>query len=464
MALHCKQTFLPSSIQKLVDKDEILDTCQDTFHYGSNNGFDSSGCYFSIYFQRGLGLSRDYDGCKVMLYRFENDEEKIGTCFINLYRSPKVVQPPNFNPFDPPEDAEESDYVTQKLEYDVVTMRWFNVEKTSKDDGDHQLTVYSSCLRPLYENGGKKTIDVEEADDGNDVLVLSYPNIQGFLGADINNMVCGNFLVLMVTPDEANFIVDLIKFDDKEIFHFKRLTARGDYTVYNPLSFGLPSKVYLDMEWQRFYVMSNYELYCYDFNGEKIFDGSIRNYEVDKMVIEKTMQVSNRVFITAISPPQFPMDTIRLIEITRNEIKLGDCIKLSSSKYNFMHKYIWVQRYLGKQYFCWLEARPNTNCFFSVNAYDLQTGGEAVLYKFEEPFYGDCYLNWNMRELALVTELDDEERIKRLCVERIPFFMNSESNCCSLKEQARFVCLNNFHEGYLCQKLPKDLLRFLDIL
>eukprot|EP00111_Clytia_hemisphaerica_P014162 TCONS_00041714-protein len=188
MALHYKKPFLPSSIQKLVDKDEILDTCQDGFHYGSNNGFDSSGCYFSIYFQRGLGLSSDYDGCKVMLYRFENDEEKIGTCYINLYRSPKVVQPPNFNPFDPPEDAEESDYVTQKLEYDVVTMRWFNVEKTSKDDGDHQLTVYSSCLRPLYENGGKKTINVEKADNGNDVLVLSYPNIQKFLGADINNV------------------------------------------------------------------------------------------------------------------------------------------------------------------------------------------------------------------------------------------------------------------------------------
>ena len=83
MTLHCKQTFLPSHIPKLVDEDEILDECQDAFHYGSNNGFDSSGRYFSIYFKRGNGLSMDYNGCKVMLCRFEDDGEKIGVS-VNL--------------------------------------------------------------------------------------------------------------------------------------------------------------------------------------------------------------------------------------------------------------------------------------------------------------------------------------------------------------------------------------------
>ena len=66
-------------------------------------------------------------------------------------------------------------------------MRWLNVEKTSKGD-DHQLTVFSSCLRPLYENGGKKTVNVDKADEGNDVIVLSYPVIERFLEADINNV------------------------------------------------------------------------------------------------------------------------------------------------------------------------------------------------------------------------------------------------------------------------------------
>ena len=182
------------------------------------------------------------------------------------------------------------------------------------------------------------------------------------------------------------------------------------------------------------------------------------------MTIEKTMQVSNRVFVTAIRTMwQYPMEFIRLFEVTQNGIKLGESIKLSS-KFNHGHKYIWVQRYIGKQYFCWLEARPDTLCFFSINAYNLQTGLESVLYKFDEPFHGHCYLNWNMRELALVTESKEQERIKRVHVEKIPFFMNADSNCSTLKERARFVCLNNFHEDYLCQKLPKDLLRFLDIL
>ena len=91
---------------------------------------------------------------------------------------------------------------------------------------------------------------------------------------------CGNFLVLTVVSDVDHFIVDLIKFDDKEIFHFKRLTAQGDKYVYDPLSYGLAGKVYLDMEWQRFYIMSDYHLHCYDFTGEKMFEGSIRNIEV----------------------------------------------------------------------------------------------------------------------------------------------------------------------------------------
>ena len=93
-------------------------------------------------------------------------------------------------------------------------------------------------------------------------------------------MICGNFLVLIVVTDDANFIVDMVKFNDKEIFHFKRLTAQGDNYVYQPLFYGLPSRVYLDMEWQRFYIMSNYSLHCYGFTGEKMFEGSIRNYEV----------------------------------------------------------------------------------------------------------------------------------------------------------------------------------------
>ena len=95
-------------------------------------------------------------------------------------------------------------------------------------------------------------------------------------------MVCGNFLVLMVVIDDANFIVDLIKFDEKEIFHFKRLNAQGDNSVYRltVASWNVPSKVYLDMEWQRFYIMSDYHLHCYDFTGEKMFEGSIRNIEV----------------------------------------------------------------------------------------------------------------------------------------------------------------------------------------
>ena len=78
MTLHCKQTFLPSHIPKLVDEDEILDECQNAFTYGSNNGFDNSGRYFSIYFKRGNGLSMEYNGSKVMMYRFEDDGEKIG--------------------------------------------------------------------------------------------------------------------------------------------------------------------------------------------------------------------------------------------------------------------------------------------------------------------------------------------------------------------------------------------------
>ena len=181
------------------------------------------------------------------------------------------------------------------------------------------------------------------------------------------------------------------------------------------------------------------------------------------MAIEKTMQVSNRVFVTAIrTSNQYPMESIRLFEITQTGINLGDSINLSS-KYNHMHKYIWIQRYLGKQYFCWLEARPdNTDLFLSINAYNLQTGKESILYDLEDIFCGDCYLNWNMRELALLTT--DECFYKRLHIEKIPFFLKADSNCSSLKERARFVCLNNFHEDYLCQKLPKDLLRFLDIL
>ena len=78
MSFQHKQTFLPHYLTKLVDKDEILDETQAARHYGSNNGFDYSGRYFSIYFQRGNGLSMDYNGCKVMIYRFENHGEKIG--------------------------------------------------------------------------------------------------------------------------------------------------------------------------------------------------------------------------------------------------------------------------------------------------------------------------------------------------------------------------------------------------
>ena len=95
-------------------------------------------------------------------------------------------------------------------------------------------------------------------------------------------MVCGNFLVIIIIPDDTDFIVDLLKFDEKEIFHFKRLNGRGKESVYNPWYpiHGIPSRVFLDMEWQRFYIVNNVSLHCYDFTGEKMFEDSISNFNV----------------------------------------------------------------------------------------------------------------------------------------------------------------------------------------
>ena len=106
---------------------------------------------------------------------------------INLYRSPRAYELEDYNPLDPAGDGEDCDYVTQRLQYDVLTMRWLNVERAYNGD-EEQVIVYSGCLRPFYENGGKRNINVDQADEGNDVLELSYPVVGDLLSAEITKV------------------------------------------------------------------------------------------------------------------------------------------------------------------------------------------------------------------------------------------------------------------------------------
>uniref|UniRef100_A0A7M5VDH3 Uncharacterized protein n=1 Tax=Clytia hemisphaerica TaxID=252671 RepID=A0A7M5VDH3_9CNID len=401
----------------------------------STNGFDRSGKYFTI----DLGGSGG-SPYQILVYHFDNDIQALKYNLVNL------------------EIMNKKHYKRSML--DPFTTRWFCI--SMEFDKEKQFVhIESGCLEKYL--GRSVTIPID-AEQQSGCIERSYPRGH-IIEFHIRVINTERYLETLVQArGSRDYVIDLFKFDEKNLLHFKRLTIPDNigYLLYGRLVVASVYPLY-DLRSERLYLIEKSNrndrgiLSGFDLSGNKIFEYRIQKQakcgglDQDFCFIE---HINGSIFVIVWTDLEVSICNFTHTRmVILNSFQLPPEMKHSAS--------FDLLRCFEKCYLCietekYLKISSN-----GVRLFDISSG--QLVYNFETGFLLHMFcFNRSLEEFSVV--IVDETRCRPdyfLKILKTGLFRNSETN---LKQWARLACLNHFDDEYLAGNLPRCLKEYLGIL
>ena len=249
-----RQSFLPSSISECFETKATWNGKELPSKNGGDFGFDDSGKYLTAFvnlynassIEMMDGLYSSFD---------ENDADDFNRFSLLIYSVNEETNKLQAAGMIQLEEIEENPYI--KHEYNLEFHRWFIIEDS--DFYERNVIIRSGSLKPLINliiSKDKRTIVTTFQETEDTFLELTYPGLQKQLTSSsvIETKEHGSLLLLYVAQSTNHeevqrcnyFAIDLIKFDEKECSHFKRISATKLLDEFSTISIdssvcGLPT-------------------------------------------------------------------------------------------------------------------------------------------------------------------------------------------------------------------------------
>eukprot|EP00111_Clytia_hemisphaerica_P009168 TCONS_00026952-protein len=354
--------------------------------------------------------------------------------------------------------------------FDASSGRWFVVgfitDRLQVSLPDKSV-IYSGFIDSSQPDG--HIIYCEK--DSLEKIKLNYPSGNH---SDINPRryccLIGNILVILSQPGVGDRLIDLVRFDDKEMYRFQRIPIRC------PVLYTQPS-IFLDTSSSIVYITKNriqrrkrlqsgqaistmsHELTAVDFSGDVILEREFVDLG-DDFQIKDLFHIRKSFFLAFCSYSHSKRRVLKIFNARQLGINILKSVELS----NF--NYLRIRRrlenpfrkvyYFGQELACTIV--KDTAVSYGVWSYNTVTGERKVLYSGSENEQIHHFdLNWDLSEIAVWTSTPERQK-KHLKIVKLP------SHDITLKHFARLACLKSFGEEYLNERLPVCLQRYLGIL
>ena len=412
-------------------------------------GFDSSGRYFTYMFSPdGIASPPWSINVEVTVHQFSDSTKELTCKSLQVSLAAKIESRTWYYPF-----------------YDAATTRWFLFEKDPEKESKglrryfsdqsntyRTLSIHTGCLKQLFgqlSNTELKTT-FEETEDSTIKLTYLAPDFR-IISPKVmqEHNFSDGYLILVVLEHyfEHRYSIDIIKFDAKKAFHFKRIKnispSTGLFSVYG-------CKTYLNLDLNMVLVMDwyNSSLFALDFNGNEYFLHNFTDSEHGRLM--KFGQLKGSVFYLLYGDEELEEQDIQIVNVTENGLELKHEVHLDT--YSEKTR---IKRFFDEYFILELLKDPFGSGVIGFNLLDIKSGD--VLMSFEDDDlddleFDDVSFNWDKQEIVFEIKDFDPYHVKRMVLPTTNH---------SLKHQARLACLRVCNDEYLKNNLPGCLQKYL---
>eukprot|EP00111_Clytia_hemisphaerica_P002856 TCONS_00008065-protein len=451
--------FLPPEIKDCgIDFKDLDDEIQDQINKDGYSGYEYTGKYFTIFYGGHFSFMENFHILACVL-KFDEARQKIRQKTINIHiRYPGSLTTSSGT-----------------VKYNPTTTDWFvifGLNNSTRRQGRMtgnivpriEINIYHGCLRPYL--GTSRFIEIDGKNyPTNNQLQLIYPYSER-PSQDRKSMLCqsktyGSLLVIFLsqhgnTLDTTNFIIDIVKYNETEISHFKRIEAKLKRRLFS-------QQLYFNSTKNIFYIFnvgySTQSVVAFDFDGEVLFKHALPN----GVKIERVHHIENSLFMDQTTIParilKISEDRVDIVVIRMNsEMLVNSPEKYTYSFINHLgNRFIEINQEVGQN--------RNYNKIIS-RLYNFHTGEE--LYENQRdsnrPF---CWYNWNMRDIGYIDIRTRQEvvgnRIRQVDDKVLQFQKIQINSDITLKHLARMTCMESLSCEYMSQRLPNCLKRYVGI-
>ena len=325
-----------------------------------------------------------------------------------------------------------------------------------------EIVIYSGCVDPTQPNGTVVYCDQST----NEKLRLRYPAGGNKKGKGYSQLSCSlieNTLIIL----HNNSIIDIVNFNDTEIFHLKRVLV-GHTSWYTSFFLDINSSIVYLFTKKRYRkrlpsghckANTRVQVSSLGFSGDSILN--VLDEKVDGESLQSIVHIGKSFFMMLCSSTRHH-PVLKTFNVTQSGMNVLKTIDLSTfdivvrSRFN-RDKSMCKVNYFNQVIACTI-VRESAGQRYGVWSYNTKTGERKILYRGSENEEIRRFdFNWDLSEIAVwwTTTGHEEKNFK------IVKLLNQDI---SLKHFARLTCLRSFGEKYLNEHLPVCLRKYLGIL
>ena len=419
------------------------------------SGFDNTGKYFTTLYGGHFSYTEKFR-IQACVFKFDRERQKIRqkSIFIQMQYPLGLTQ---------------TQHRSVEMEFNPSSTDWFvlfglnrSYDRTADSVPRKVINIYHGCLRPYLGTSRFIEIDVKNYEDNKLQLTYPYSDLYIWQRQSLlcHNKIYGSFLVIFLSQrkfNEAttNFTIDLVKYKETEISHFKRIEAKMERKAdLRRLFFNGSTNIFYI-----YYLRDSprqSEIMAYDFDGNVLFTHVLPN-DVQLSHIENSLFVdTSTVPATVINITQ---DRLNIVTI-RIDYELA----VNSPK---QYSYTFIKA-LGTMFIELNQKLDQNRGKYKIisKLYNFYTGEK--LFENQRNSNGPCcWYNWHMGEIAKVEvhtrHMRIDRRIQEVEEKALRFEKLQTNDSISLKHLARMTCMKWLSREYMNERLPNGLKQYVGI-